>query len=85
MEQARVAEVIGADKAIAIAAEYSNSRTHAKGRADAGDGVLLSQETDVVRALKKDFDKIGAAATASGKKAFQPGTPGGVKTTGGVR
>jgi hypothetical protein len=36
----------------------------------------------VVGPLKKDFDKIGSAATTAGKKAFQPGTPGGVKTAG---
>ena len=41
MEQTRIAEVIGTDKAVAIAAEHPNARSHAEGRADTGDGVLL--------------------------------------------
>ena len=41
MEQTRIAEVIGTDKAVAIATEHPNARAHAKGRADTGDGVLL--------------------------------------------
>ena len=42
MVQARLAEVVGTDKAVAIAAKHPNARSHTKGRADAGDGVLLS-------------------------------------------
>ena len=42
MVQTHLAEVIGTDKAVAVAAEHPNARSHAKGRADAGNGVLLS-------------------------------------------
>ena len=56
LHQAAITQVVGAHKAIAVAQEHPDTSAHAEGGADAGDGVLLSQDAEVVGALQENLN-----------------------------
>ena len=58
-----------------MASEHPDASTHAKGRADTGDRVLLSQHTDVIGAFQKHFHQISPGTSPFPQKGFQPCCP----------
>ena len=82
MEQALGAQVVGADKAVALAAEYSNPSSHAEGWADIGDYLLLGQYAQMVGTFQKYLHQVGAGPPTGGQQGFEPRQPTGVKTSG---
>ena len=68
MEQPLGAQVVGADKAVALAAEYSNPSSHAEGWADIGDYLLLGQYAQMVGTFQKDLHQVGAGPPTGGQQ-----------------
>ena len=79
LHQARGAEVVGADKAVAITQKHPQACPHAESGADAGDRLLLGQHAEMIGALEEHLHQVGAGGTAGGQQGFQPAGPGAIE------
>ena len=76
------AEVVGADKPVAVSTEHPNSRTHPEGRSHARDRVLLGQYSEMVGALQEHLHQIGTGSTTAGQQILQGCSPAMVEAAG---
>ena len=70
------AQIIGADESIPSVEKHTDASPTGKGGIDAGDSLLLSQETEVIGVFQEHFHQVSSGAAAALQQGLKGGTPG---------